>query len=177
MVIPVSVRVLDPVTDLAPALEVVAAAFAPQAPQGSQPVEVGLTRALVVGGHVPGPLGLVAVGDGAVVGVVLGSIGQVGGTDAIGLGPLAVSPSRQSTGVGSALVDAVLAAADAAGFPLAALLGDPGFYARFGFVTAAELGVESPDPAWGGHFQARRLSAWTVDARGPFRYAAPFDDL
>ena len=44
-------------------------------------------------------------------------------------------------------------------------------------VSAAELGVGSPDPAWGHHFQALRLSAWTPDARGLFRYAAPFDDL
>ncbi|MEH3157085.1 MAG: GNAT family N-acetyltransferase [Gordonia paraffinivorans] len=159
MIIPVSVRVLDPVTDLGPALAVVAAAFAPQSPSGSSPVEVGLTRALLDGGHVLAPLGLVAVDDGAVVGVVVGSIGRVGDVEAVGLGPLAVAPDRQSTGVGSQLVRAVVDAADDLGLSLAALLGDPGYYGRLGFVTAGDIGVDAPDPAWGAHFQARRLSA------------------
>lgn len=177
MVIPVSVRVLAGATDVDAALEVVGAAFADQAAGDEPPVEVALSRTLVEDGHVPGELGLLAVDGEVVVGAVLGSIGRVGDVEAIGLGPLAVTPDRQSTGVGSLLVHAVVGAADALGYPLAVLLGEPGFYARFGFVSAAELGVGSPDPAWGHHFQALRLSAWTPDARGLFRYAAPFDDL
>jgi putative acetyltransferase len=158
-------------------LRVVEGAFSSQTPRGTQPVEVGLTRALVEGGHVPPQLELVAIDGDEVVGVVIGSVGRVGAVAAIGLGPVAVTPDRQSTGVGSQLVSAVVGAADDLGFPLAALLGDPGYYARFGFVTASDLGVIAPDDTWGVHFQARRLSTWTPTAVGPFRYAEPFDDL
>jgi predicted N-acetyltransferase YhbS len=55
---------------------------------------------------------------------------------------------------------------------LVALLGAPAYYRRFGFVPAAEVGVASPDPAWGEHFQARRLR--DVPTGGRFRYAEPF---
>jgi putative acetyltransferase len=44
-----------------------------------------------------------------------------------------------------------------------------------GFVRSTVLGVEPPDPAWGGHFQARLLTGPPVS--GTFRYAEPFDRL
>ena len=72
---------------------------------------------------------------------------------------------------------AVIGAADAAGEPLIALLGDPRFYIRFGFVPASELGVEAPDPAWAEHFQVRTLTDCPPVVAGAFRYAAPFADF
>ena len=72
---------------------------------------------------------------------------------------------------------AVLAAADARDEPLVALLGDPRFYRRFGFATASELGVLSPDPDWGVHFQARVLNSWTPQLAGTPRHAQPFAEL
>ncbi len=125
-------------------------------------------------------LSLVAVVDGAVVGHVLATRGRVerpgaAPSPALGLGPLGVHPGRQRQGVGSALVHALLAVAEAAGEPLVALLGSPGYYRRFDFRPASELGIEAPEPAWGPYFQARRLAGPPV--RGRFRYAAPFDRL
>jgi len=73
-------------------------------------------------------------------------------------------------------VHAVLAAAAALDLPLAVLLGAPGFYARFGFVPAADLGIVPPDPTWREHFQARPLGTYRGE-RGPFSYAAPFAGL
>ena len=52
---------------------------------------------------------------------------------------------------------AVLGAAEALDAPLVALLGNPGFYRRFGFVPSTDVGIEAPDPAWGVHFQVRPL--------------------
>jgi putative acetyltransferase len=69
---------------------------------------------------------------------------------------------------------AVLGAADALGEPLVALLGEPGFYGRFGFVTAASLDIAAPDPAWGNYFQVRTLTAYTPELTGTFRYADAF---
>jgi putative acetyltransferase len=73
------------------------------------------------------------------------------------------------------LVHALLAVAEAAGERLAALLGSPDYYRRFGFVPSTEVGVAPPDPAWGEHFMARRLAGPRVEGR--FRYAQPFDRL
>jgi predicted N-acetyltransferase YhbS len=41
---------------------------------------------------------------------------------------------------------AVIGAADAAGEPLIALLGDQRLYGRFGFVQASRMGILAPDP-------------------------------
>jgi putative acetyltransferase len=101
----------------------------------------------------------------------------VGDFPALGLGPISVLPDRQGRGVGAALMHAVLAAAEATGEALVALLGDPAFYGRFGFVAASELGVAAPDPAWGRHFQGRALSPLPAGVAGTFRYAAPFAEL
>ncbi|MGX5656252.1 GNAT family N-acetyltransferase [Geodermatophilus nigrescens] len=122
-------------------------------------------------------LSLVAVDGDGVVGHAIATRGWVEphGAPALGLGPLGVRPEAQGRGVGTALVHALVAVAEAAGERLVALLGDPAYYARMGFVPAADLGVAAPDPAWGAHFRARALTdPWP---RGTFRYAAPFDRL
>ena len=50
-------------------------------------------------------------------------------------------PARYREGIGSALRAEVLACAHAGGWPLVLLLGDPGYYQRFGFVSAGSLGI------------------------------------
>lgn len=122
-------------------------------------------------------LSLVAVVDGRICGQVVCTRGWVDDAPALGLGPLAVLPESQGTGVGSALMYAVLAAAEALGEPLVALLGSPEFYARFGFEPARHHGIEPPVPDWAEHFQVRWLTAETGSLAGTFRYARPFDDL
>jgi putative acetyltransferase len=122
-------------------------------------------------------LSLVATDGGAVVGHVIATRGWLEplGVPALGLGPLGVLPEAQGRGVGTVLVHALLAVAEAADERLVALLGEPGYYRRFGFVAAATVGVAAPDPAWGEYFQAR----WLADRRaeGTFRYAEPFARL
>ncbi|MFI5623271.1 GNAT family N-acetyltransferase [Nocardioides sp. NPDC051685] len=127
-------------------------------------------------GWVP-ELSLVAEADGEIVGHVVATRGELAGRPALGIGPVSVSPARQRDGIGSALMHAVLGAADALGEPVVVLLGSPAYYGRFGFVPASSLGIEAPDPAWGDYFQARPLAAYEPGLRGPFRYAAPFDRL
>jgi putative acetyltransferase len=140
------------------------------------PVEADLVEALRAdSGWLP-PLSLVAEDDG-VVGHVVCTRGNIDGAPALGLGPLGVLPVRQRTGVGSALMHAVLGAADALDEPIVVLLGHTDYYPRFGFVPAASLGIAAPDPAWGAHFQARRLTAYPTSLTGEFHYAAPFQAL
>jgi putative acetyltransferase len=123
-------------------------------------------------------LSLVAEDEaGRVVGHAVSSRGDVDGVPALGLGPVSVAPYAQRTGVGSALVHASLAAADALGEPLVALLGDPAYYSRFGFRPAASLGIAAPDPGWGEFFQVRTLAAYDAALTGTFRYAAAFETI
>lgn len=122
-------------------------------------------------------LSLVAEADGEIVGHAVATRGTIAGRPALGLGPVSVSPARQRDGVGSALMHAILSAADAMGEPVVVLLGSPAYYGRFGFVPASTLGIDSPDPAWGDYFQARPLAAYDQAVRGAFAYAAPFDRL
>ena len=154
---------------------VTSAAFA--APGGEEPVETRLLRALRRDPRWIPALSMVALGEEDVVGHVVCTRGHVGDVDALGLGPISVLPAWQGRGVGTALMHAIIGAADAAGEPLIALLGDPGFYGRFGFVAASRLGIEAPDPAWGGHFQARALTDCPPGVAGMFTYAAPFADV
>jgi len=98
----------------------------------------------------------------------------VGTTPALGLGPLGVRPDSQRSGVGGALMHAVLGAADALDESLVLLLGHPDYYPRFGFVPAAGLGISPDVEEWTSHFQARALTAHDPGLRGTFRYAEPF---
>jgi len=121
-------------------------------------------------------LSMVAEVGGAVVGHVVCTRATISGQPALGLGPLSVDPAWQQRGVGSALVHAMLGGADALGEPVVVLLGDPAYYHRFGFQLAAEYGIDPPVPQWAPNFQARALSTYRPDLRGPFEYAAPFQD-
>lgn len=56
-----------------------------------------------------------------------------------GLGPVSVLPERQGQGLGTALVTRALEALDALGAAGCVVLGDPGYYARFGFRQEPDL--------------------------------------
>ena len=159
-------------------LALTAAAFAVSPvtglPAEGEPEEVELVRGLWdCGEYLPG-FSIVAELDGEIVGHVISTRGRVGELELLGLGPIGVLPRLQRHGVGSALMQETVARADAAGESGIALLGDPAYYARFGFVTAASRGVEPPDPAWGGYFQLLPLAAWPGGVSGTFSYAGPF---
>ncbi|MFI9379727.1 GNAT family N-acetyltransferase [Kutzneria sp. NPDC052558] len=151
---------------------VTAAAFAPS------PLEAPLVDELrACAGWLPA-LSLVAVDSSdAVIGHVVCTRGHIAAAPVLGLGPLSVHPDHHTRGVGSALMHTVLGAADALSEPLVALLGDPGYYHRFGFVLSDVHGILPPDPAWQPHFQVRTLATYTPALRGAFAYAEPFDRL
>ncbi len=155
-----------------------AAHSAPPVDDTGDPGEAALVVWLLEDALAIPELSLVAVGDaGHLVGHVICSRGRVDGHPALGLGPLSVHPDHQRGGVGSALVHAVLGAAEALDEPLVALLGDPGYYGRFGFHPASQVGIIAPEPSWGGYFQVRTLAAYDADVTGAFRYSEPFDRL
>jgi putative acetyltransferase len=82
---------------------------------------------------------LVPAEQGEVVGHVLVSPIRLdtrqGGRFA-GIAPLSVRPDRQGQGIGSKLMHALIERCTAQGFEAIFLLGDPSYYARFGFVQS-----------------------------------------
>jgi putative acetyltransferase len=151
------------------------AAFVPRRP-GQVPPEATLIDELRASPAWLPALSLVAVTPaGEVIGHVLGSRGHVGQDPVVALGPLAVRPDRQQNGVGSALMHAILGAADALGEPLVALLGNPAYYQRFGFELGTVYQIIPPKPEWQPHFQVRVLTRYQPQIRGLFTYPEPFD--
>lgn len=112
---------------------------------------------------------LVAEEDGAVIGHIqffrigVGAPSEGDGAepalvgDAAGLGPMSVRPDRQREGVGSALIQTGVAMMRDAGEAWIFVLGEPGYYARFGFDPEPAARFESPWP--GPAFMALRLAS------------------
>ena len=98
-------------------------------------------------------LSLVALKDNTLVGHVAFSPVQAGSYSKgwYGLGPISVLPEHQRTGIGSALINKgfdLLSDIHADG---CALVGDPGYYCRFGFTTDGSLhykGVPDKNVLW-----------------------------
>lgn len=115
-----------------------------------EPAVVDLVRELAADASFLPQLSLVAEDAGELVGYVLFTRAHVGGpldAPAIAcLAPLAVRPSRQGAGVGSALVREGLERARAAGERAVVVLGDPDYYGRFGFGPAFAHGLTPPHP-------------------------------
>jgi putative acetyltransferase len=88
-------------------------------------------------------LSLVAVDGGEIIGYALFSR-MIAPFRALGLGPVAVRPHQQRTGIGGRLIRAGLDRARQGGWRAVFVLGDPGYYRRFGF-----------DPALAGGFACR----------------------
>lgn len=142
-----------------------------------EPVETRLLDELrECDGWIP-ELSWVAEIGGRAVGHSVSTRGHVEDVGCLGLGPIGVVPEAQRMGVGSALIHATIGAADAMSEPLIALLGDPAYYGRFGFVPSTEHGISPPEASWGPYFQVLPLSTWNEGITGTFRYATPFDKI
>jgi len=62
------------------------------------------------------------------------------------LGPLAVEPTLQGTGVGAALMRIAIARAGQSGHRAIVMVGDPEYYGRFGFIASATEHLAKPGP-------------------------------
>ena len=95
-------------------------------------------------------LSLVAEVDGRLVGHVAFSPVAVsdGSAGWYGLGPVSVAPDLQRQGIGSALIREGLQRLRALGAQGCALVGEPAYYARFGFKADAALLLPGVPPEY-----------------------------
>lgn len=146
-----------------------------------RPIEAALVERLAAYDDLVLPCCFIAEEDDQVVGHVAVSRayfddGTPTGRPLLALGPIGVLRSRHNQGVGSALMQAALGAADALDEEAIVLLGHPEYYPRFGFVRATDLGVQPSDPAWiGDSFMIRTLTQWRGGA-GTFHFADTFSE-
>jgi putative acetyltransferase len=114
-------------------------------------------------------LSLVAVSGGQILGHVISSYVDVvpGTSRVLQVGPLAVLPSHQRRGVGSALMEETIRIAEERGEPLLLIEGNPAYYERFGFTRADVKGIEPPPEALGPqYFMLRPLAGYDPELRG-----------
>lgn len=107
--------------------------------------------ALRIGMPVIGHLSFAIPADDAVVGSIQCWPVAVDDVPLILVGPVAVSPAQQNSGLGKQLMNAMLAAVCETDAPLV-MIGDPEYYGRFGFYASQTGGWTLPGP-----WEPRRL--------------------
>lgn len=113
---------------------------------------------------------------GVIAAYVLLTRAYIGDTPALCLGPCAVLPQHQRTGVGSAAIRAALEAARARGEHFVTVLGHPEYYPRFGFTRAGAHGVAMKTSVPDDALMVLRLGTEPLPS-GVIRYAAAFGDI
>ena len=151
------------------------------------PAEARLVDALR--GVVEPAVSQVALCDGLVVGHALWTPVSVGGLGdsadtaagaaplAMALGPMAVLPDHQRTGVGAALVAAGVEACRELGARALFVLGHADYYPRFGFEPALPHGCFFQSERFAAHFFVRLLVPDGLPASGEVHYHPAFDGV
>jgi HAD superfamily hydrolase (TIGR01509 family) len=125
-------------------------------------------------------LSLVAEQDGVVIGHILFTpvtfTAPLADVRGLGIGPVAVLPKFQRSGIGSRLMRAGLDHVRRLGFNFVVLLGDPLYYSRFGFKPARSFGLTG-DYGDGDEFQALELIPGSLAGiGGHIKYIPEFEE-
>ncbi len=109
-------------------------------------------------------LSLVAIENGKIIGHILFTKAIVTGTTVSTqlLGPLAILPDFQNTGVGNKLIKEGLIQLKTLGVALVFVLGHPDYYPRTGFKPAGVHGFQAPYP-----IPEKHAGAWMVQELFP----------
>jgi len=126
-------------------------------------------------------ISLVALHGGDLVGHILFSPVTLAGHTGLrmmGLGPMAVAPAHQHTGVGSALVRRGLELCRDHGYAVVVVLGHVRYYPKFGFTPAARYGITCEFDVPDGAFQIIELVSGALrGVSGIVRYDDAFDTV
>lgn len=140
------------------------------------PAEARLVDLLRAAGRLR--VSLVAEVGGVIVGhVAFSPVTAASTATAAGLAPIAVIESHRRRGIGAELVRKGLDACREAGVGWVVVLGEPAYYARFGFRAASDFGLRD-DYGGGVAFQAVELVRGALPVgTGLVRYAEEFATL
>lgn len=95
-----------------------------------------------------------------------------------GLGPMAVLPEKQKSGIGSALVQAGLDKCRELGCDYAVVVGHTEYYPRFGFLPASQFGLRTKWDLPEGVFMAMEFKPGTLGGvSGLVEYQSEFDEV
>ena len=151
-------------------LRTVREAFLGDVSDGQEEVEIVETVWALGATKVAGDL--VAVADGEIVGHVLASLGSLDGRAVPGIAPLAVRPDFQGQGIGTDLMTELLHQLKQRGGPLVVVLGDHGYYGRFGFQPAGQFGIHYLSAGVSTpHFQVLQLGGQHEAFSGNYVYS------
>ncbi len=143
------------------------------------PSEANLVDALRI--QVTPTVSLVAEDQDTIVGhIMLSPVSLLGQPEikVAGLAPMAVSPTHQRKGVGSALVRAGLEQCKELDFVAVVVLGHPDYYRRFGFLPSSNFGIESEYDVPDEVFMAMELVPASLAGRsGKVQYHPAFSDV
>lgn len=116
-------------------------------------------------------ISLVATDGDEIIGHVAFSPVTIDGEDCnwFGLGPVSVRPDLQGRGIGGSLIRRGLEELRAQGVAGCVVLGDPGYYCRFGFENDPDLRYPGPPPEY-----FMRLTFGGSDPAGHVEYHAAF---
>lgn len=104
--------------------------------------------------------------------------GERGSFEALALAPVAVLPTWQRKGVGSALLKWSLDECRRLGHKLVIVVGHPEYYPRFGFVPATPGGIRCPFDVPSEAFMLLELQPGALAGRtGTIRYRPEFNDV
>lgn len=102
--------------------------------------------------------------DGKLAGTIrLWDVATGDGRPALLLGPLAVDPSLKSAGIGKALMLHAISEAKRLGHKAILLIGDAGYYGRFGFTAERTGALSMPGPYERHRFLALELVTGALD--------------
>lgn len=126
-------------------------------------------------------LGVVATDDyGGVIGYAAFSPVMINGEDLqwVGLAPLAVAEKHRGKGIGKALIYEGLDALNEFGYAAVTVLGEPDYYQKLGFKTAADFNLRCKWPDTESAFMIYPLAEEAINGvSGLVDYSAPFDRL
>lgn len=105
------------------------------------PAEARLVEALRAAGKLVASM-VACDGSGAVGSIAFSPV-NLGTATGLGLAPLAVLPAHRGKGVGALLVREGLATCAELGAGFVVVLGEPEYYARFGFRRGSEYGLDN----------------------------------
>ena len=136
--------------------------------------EQDLVNALRNSGSFIPQLSLVAEQGGEILGHILFTKVDSGGSTQLALAPLSVIPGRQRQGIGKALIQEGHRRARELGYRYSVVLGSETYYPKMGYLPAEQYGIQAPFDVPRENFMVCQLEKDAPQISGVVQYAKEF---